>query len=109
MNQEVSHPGNLSKDELQRSLQRAEVNLYKLVSISVRGGQTISAHDNSTVVPTRSLVLVEDPNENVTAPSGTDSNPICRGEAYIGSAKKKVAAFRKTAATPAAPSPTTPT
>lgn len=109
----VNHPGNLSLSQLQNSLWRAELNLRKLVTIGIGGNQTVSEHDNTIRVPHRSLRLVEDPNGNVPAPSGTDPGWVCRGEALIGGQQKKVAAFRLAAvqtvaaapAAPAAPSP----
>lgn len=109
MTQEASHLKSLTREALEKSLQLAEAGLFKLESISISGQRTISKHDDETPVPTRSLVLLQDPNGDVSGPAG--SALICRGEAWVSNEKKAVAAFRKAAvgapppAPPAAPSP----
>jgi hypothetical protein len=99
MNQQVNHSGSLTLEGLQKSLWLAEAGVHKLIKIEVAGTKTLSTHDNATHVPRRSLVLVEDNDQGTTkAPDGTQPEPVCRGEALISGAKKKVAAFRKKAA-----------
>jgi hypothetical protein len=98
MTQTVNHPGNLSLSQLQKSMWRAELNFYKLLKISVSGNKTVTEHtnDNGTIVPNRSLVLIEDNDAGTAAaPAGTEEQPVCRGKAMIGGTEKKVAAFRK--------------
>jgi hypothetical protein len=106
--QTADHRGSLTHARLQTSLRHAEAGLFKLTRIEVVGSKTRSTHDNANPVPSRSLILVEDPDGDVTAPPGADPEWVVRGEAMIEGSKKKVAAFRKAAAaaTPAPPAST---
>jgi hypothetical protein len=60
--------------------------------------KTISTHDNDpkTKAPRRTLILIEDNAAgDIKAPDGAQPEPVCRGEALVSGARKKVAAFRK--------------
>jgi len=96
MNQQADHSGSLTLGGLQKSLRQQEAALFKLLKIEVAGTKTRSTHDNANPVPPLSLMLVEDNDQGTAkAPEGAQPEPVCRGEALISGAKKKVAAFRK--------------